>query len=104
MSSGGEFDLVPSGEAGEFRIPRSQVAATPQQQLDVARRAILDHLAEHPELEMVQQEDYATDEIVLRWGRRQVIDDANHQPTCDTLQGLALPYADHPDYREEWRP
>jgi hypothetical protein len=23
---------------------------------------------------------------------------------CDTLLLLALPYADHPDYREEWRP
>lgn len=23
---------------------------------------------------------------------------------CDTLRLLALPYADHPDYREEWRP
>ncbi|MEW2351458.1 DUF6221 family protein [Streptomyces sp. NPDC006684] len=23
---------------------------------------------------------------------------------CQTLRLLALPYADHPDYREEWRP
>lgn len=23
---------------------------------------------------------------------------------CVTLRYLALPYADHPDYREEWRP
>jgi hypothetical protein len=23
---------------------------------------------------------------------------------CDTLKILALPYADHPDYRAEWRP
>lgn len=23
---------------------------------------------------------------------------------CDTLRLLALPYADHPEYREEWRP
>lgn len=23
---------------------------------------------------------------------------------CTTLRLLALPYADHPDYREEWRP
>lgn len=23
---------------------------------------------------------------------------------CDTVRALALPYADHPDYREEWRP
>lgn len=23
---------------------------------------------------------------------------------CETIKLLALPYADHPDYREEWRP
>lgn len=23
---------------------------------------------------------------------------------CDTLRILALPYADHPDWREEWKP
>lgn len=23
---------------------------------------------------------------------------------CETLRALAQPYADHPDYREEWRP
>ena len=23
---------------------------------------------------------------------------------CETLRTLALPYADHPDYRDEWRP
>jgi len=23
---------------------------------------------------------------------------------CDTVRLLSLPYADHPDYREEWRP
>ena len=29
----------------------------------------------------------------------------NNEPwPCDTLRLLALPYADHPDYQEEWRP
>ncbi|MCT9092817.1 DUF6221 family protein [Streptomyces sp. ASQP_92] len=27
-----------------------------------------------------------------------------HELPCPTLRLLALPYADHPDYREEWRP
>ncbi|WP_225794772.1 DUF6221 family protein [Streptomyces aculeolatus] len=27
-----------------------------------------------------------------------------YAPPCETLRALALPYADHPDYREEWRP
>ena len=26
-----------------------------------------------------------------------------HDP-CETLKTLALPYADHPDYRQEWKP
>lgn len=29
---------------------------------------------------------------------------ANEQYPCRTLGAVALPYADHPDYREEWRP
>lgn len=28
---------------------------------------------------------------------------ANHRYPCTTQRLLALPYADHPDYREEWR-
>lgn len=27
-----------------------------------------------------------------------------HELPCPTLRLLARPYADHPDYREEWRP
>jgi hypothetical protein len=27
-----------------------------------------------------------------------------HPPPCPTLRLLSLPYADHPDFREEWRP
>lgn len=30
--------------------------------------------------------------------------DVDDQYPCRTLQLLALPYADHPDYRDEWRP
>jgi hypothetical protein len=30
--------------------------------------------------------------------------DDGELPPCPTLRALALPYADHPDYREEWRP
>lgn len=28
----------------------------------------------------------------------------NEAIPCPTLRVLALPYADHPDYRKEWRP
>lgn len=27
-----------------------------------------------------------------------------HPEPCPTLRLIALPYADHPDYREDWRP
>lgn len=30
--------------------------------------------------------------------------DGGYGDDCPTLRLLALPYADHPDYREEWRP
>jgi hypothetical protein len=32
------------------------------------------------------------------------VDDSPVEWPCDTVLALALPYADHPDYREEWRP
>jgi len=31
-------------------------------------------------------------------------DDTFASVPCDTVRLLALPYADHPDYRDEWRP
>jgi hypothetical protein len=31
-------------------------------------------------------------------------DDDLHQAPCPTLRLLALPYADHPDYEEAWKP
>ena len=27
-----------------------------------------------------------------------------HPPPCPTLRLMSLPWADHPDFREEWRP
>ncbi len=30
--------------------------------------------------------------------------DPDDQFPCETLKAVALPYADRPDYREEWRP
>ena len=32
------------------------------------------------------------------------LQDGAYGGPCDTLLLLALPYADHPDYRDEWRP
>lgn len=53
-----------------------------------ARRSILDDLAE-----------------VIRWGERKGPDYQDGVDACErTLKRLALPYADHPDYRAEWRP
>lgn len=34
----------------------------------------------------------------------QAWDDTAREANCLTLRLLALPYADHPDYRAEWRP
>jgi hypothetical protein len=53
-----------------------------------AKRAIVDDLAE-----------------VLRWGERKGPDYQDGAESCErTLKRLALAYADHPDYREVWRP
>lgn len=43
----------------------------------------------------------ATDET---WARNGRCDECNGHFPCRTLRALALPYADHPDYRPEWKP
>ncbi|MEU5596852.1 DUF6221 family protein [Streptomyces sp. NPDC020298] len=53
-----------------------------------ARRAIVDDLAEE-----------------IRWGARKGLDYQAGVAACErTLKRLALPYADRPGFREEWRP
>jgi hypothetical protein len=32
------------------------------------------------------------------------VDDSPTDWPCDTLRSIALPYSDHPDYLDEWRP
>ena len=32
------------------------------------------------------------------------VDSMTNNDECDTLHALAMPYADHPDYRPEWKP
>ena len=32
------------------------------------------------------------------------VDSMTANSDCETLRALAMPYADHPDYREEWKP
>ena len=38
------------------------------------------------------------------WGKPVVICYCGYDLPCSTLRLLALPYADHPDYQDEWRP
>lgn len=38
------------------------------------------------------------------WGDPVVICYCGYDLPCSTLRLLALPYADHPDYRDAWRP
>lgn len=58
-----------------------------------AKRRIIDLHAHCPE--------QAWDGSNITGDCRECIDE--HYP-CGTLRLLALPFADHPDYREEWRP
>jgi hypothetical protein len=37
------------------------------------------------------------------WADVGELDDAQVRVLADVLRALALPYADHPDYRDEWR-
>ena len=66
--------------AGEYERLQARVLA----ECETKRRIV----ALHGEVDPCDAHDGATFETV----------------DCETLQVLALPYADHPDYDEEWRP
>lgn len=64
-----------------------------------------DHVAMHPARVLAQCE--AVRRIVEEHADVDPCDahDASFETIdCDTLRALALPYADHPEFREEWRP
>lgn len=69
-----------------------------------AKRRIVDLYAEHRSTVMAYRNprwaDAMNDEDRLNHKRAE----SRHRATEDVLRLLALPYADHPDYREEWRP
>lgn len=77
-----------------------------------AKRQIV---AEHPEVTVWSTgESYSGDRIdEPEWFCGRCVDTSARQPwtdvdrveyPCPTLRLLALPYADHPDYRQEWAP
>lgn len=61
-----------------------------------AKRRILD---EHP-----IYRNSANDPVCGTCGQDDQTGDLIGDWPCPTVQLLAMPYADHPDYREEWRP
>jgi hypothetical protein len=52
--------------------------------------------------DVVSEMDSMTDQIHLEWGAGPL--DPTTRESLILLRLLALPYADHPDFRDEWRP
>ncbi|MER7077935.1 hypothetical protein SAMN02982929_07189 [Saccharopolyspora kobensis] len=74
-------------------------------------RATAHHIARHDPARVLAEVDakrriLALDETASSWTKGTAGATAGyaHAILSDTLRLLALPYADHPDYREEWRP
>ena len=76
--------MLPSSEDGAARHIARHDPARVLAECEANRRIV----ALHGEVDPCDAHDGATFETV----------------DCETLQVLALPYADHPDYRQEWKP
>ena len=67
------------------------------------RPAEAEHIARHDPARVLAEVD-AKRRIVDRCEHYQTYEDYGWALADEVLSLLALPYADHPDYREEWRP
>jgi hypothetical protein len=65
-------------------------------------RANVAHIARHDPARVLAEVD-AKRRIIAECERTLAYEDHGHAVAEFVLQGLALPYADHPDFREEWR-
>lgn len=80
--------------SGLFRGHSEALLARVLAEADAKRRIVERHRHPHPcreSLVTVSREPGVAVEIEIRW-------------PCEVLQLLALPYAEHPDYAESWRP
>lgn len=69
------------------------------------RRMLAECEAKRQIVELHEHQTLGNDLIGCRECDRSVDGDLNYSGWCDTLRLLALPFADHPDYRaEEWKP
>lgn len=63
-----------------------------------AKRAIFDLHAAYPQPQVMARGE------IIACSMCGSVDDSPVDWPCDTVKLLAAAYADHPDYREEWRP
>jgi hypothetical protein len=71
----------------------------------VDRDAVADHMARFDPARVLAEVEAKHRIADLHEGRHTCGDsDHNDEDPCDTLRVLALPYADRPGYRDEWRP
>jgi hypothetical protein len=67
-------------------------------EVEAKRRLIDEHKPSRPEYMPRRERGCQTCTTAQEW------DTKANEANCLTLRLLALPYADHPAYREEWRP
>lgn len=68
-------------------------------EVEAKRRIMAEHSSQ--EVASLDRETWGQVFVVCRRCR---INERQVAEPCLTLRALALPYVDHPDYREEWRP
>jgi hypothetical protein len=69
---------------------------------DPQSMADADHIARHDPARVLA--DVAAKRAILNAAVMLLVDDAEDEEAAEIVKNLALPYADHPDYQESWRP
>ncbi|MGY1439556.1 DUF6221 family protein [Streptomyces reniochalinae] len=111
-----------SGNRADWSLPASATVGTGEDEFYAGDRTVAAHIARHDPARVLAEVDAKRRIIELHHvvGGWQDEDGNDHgdgcgecghseeysdrDGWCETLRLLALPHADHPEYREEWKP
>jgi len=98
-----------SGNRAEWSLPASATVNVGGDEFYAGDRTIANHIVRQAPARVLREAEakrrilYLAEQLPKVTASMDMFD--NHRDAwAEVLKQLALPYADHPDYREEWRP
>ncbi|MFD7661098.1 DUF6221 family protein [Streptomyces sp. NPDC059788] len=114
-----EWDAAGAGDDSDSRLSHWEVVKIARPHATPAAKSVSEHIARHDPARVLAEVDAKRRLLVVHaksssYDGCVICDDGNDscgcmggahwEYPCDTVKLLALSYADHPDYRQEWRP